>query len=167
MGKFKKLYLLSGLLILSAFQAHSQDENSQDENPLEVYTVRYITPDNRVESYLEIRDSALAVIDVLKEKWGEDNENNGKIVWNNVQIDTIQGKINVTMLYGISKGEYVPFKVCPIPQKEKKDDKHFLRFRFMQKDKDLLSASDTAEILKKYLLEILESLGSEGNEDKE
>lgn len=140
--------------------------SQEDDHSLDVYIVRNITLDNNVESYLEVRDSIFAVMEYLYEQWGESKQDNGKVCWNNVKIDSIQGSVNVTMLYGISKGEMVPLKVSTIPKKEISNDKHVLRFRFLQKDKDLLSSSVTQKLLKDYFLNILASLGSsEQNEE--
>ncbi len=152
------------LIWASSFNAMSQEEDQS----LDVYIIRNITPENNVESYLEVRDSIFAVMEYLNEQWGESKQDNGKVCWNNVKIDSIQGSVNVTMLYGISKGEMAPLKVSTIPKKEISHDKHVLRFRFLQKDKDLLSSSATQKLLKDYFLNILASLSINGqNEDNE
>jgi len=129
---------------------------AQDESTPQSYIIREINSENKIISYLEIRDSALAIIDLLKEKWGDVEEVNGKITWNNVSIDSIEAKIHIELYHGFLKNNN--FKLVPLSKKEKADDKCVLRLRFMQKDKDLLSSMQTALILKNYFNRLLEEV---------
>lgn len=127
----------------------------QEEEKHEVNIIREITPDNKVESYLEIRDSALAVLDILKEKWGDEPEFNGKIEWSNASVDSIDAKVMVILYHGFSKKNAAAFKLYPTSRKDKPDEVRIIRLRFMQKDRDLLSSVQTALILKNFLNNIL------------
>jgi len=127
----------------------------QEEVKYEVSMVRDITPDNKVESYLEIRDSALAVLDILKEKWGDEPEVNGKMEWSNASIDSIDAKVRVVLYHGFKKNNGASFKLYPTSRKDKPDEVRIIRLRFLQKDKDLLSSVQTTLILKNFLYNIL------------
>ncbi|MGQ9846570.1 MAG: hypothetical protein ACUVQP_03580, partial [Bacteroidales bacterium] len=70
---------------------------SQENEKHEVKLIREITPDKKIQSYLEVRDSALAVLEILKEKWGEEQDVNGKIEWFNAKIDSIDAKVRVVL----------------------------------------------------------------------
>lgn len=139
---------------------YSQDEEVKHEATI----IRDITPDNRVESYVEIRDSALAVIDLLKEKWGDSEEQNGKIQWSNAMIDSLEGKANVKLLHGIMKKGNQAFKTCPTSKKEKSDEVRIVRLRIMQKDKDILSSAVNSAIVLNFINEIIRQV-FEGTEE--
>jgi len=138
---------------------------AQDESTPEAYIIREINTDNKIISYLEVRDSALAVLDLLKEKWGETEDINGKIIWNNVTIDSIEAKLRVELYHGFLKNGN--FKVCVLSKKEKADEKRVLRLRFMQKDKDLLSSMQTSQLLKNYFNRLLVEVFEGVKEDNE
>ncbi|NSW45709.1 MAG: hypothetical protein HPY79_07850 [Bacteroidales bacterium] len=138
---------------------------AQDESRPEASIIREISTDNKIISYLEIRDSAIAVLDLLKEKWGETEEINGKLTWNNVTIDSIEAKIRVELYHGFFKNGN--FKVCVISKNEKIDEKRVLRLRFLQKDNDLLSSMQTSQTLKNYFNRLLEEVSEEVKEDNE
>lgn len=141
------------LLLIIPFNLFSQDDEKN-----KVLLVREITPENKVESYIEIRDSAITVIEALKEKWGDEQEVNGKIEWINVSIDSIDAKIRVILYHGFTKKNNSFFKVYPISKKERSDDVRLLRLRFLQNDKDLLTSTQTTAILKRYMNNILSDI---------
>lgn len=157
MEKWIKILVI--LLFVSTW-AHGQDEEIKHEASI----IRDITPDNRIESYVEIRDSALAVIDLLKEKWGDADEQNGKIQWSNAMIDSLEGKANVILLHGIIKKGSHAFKTCSTSKKEKSDEIRIVRLRVMQKDKDMLSSAITSAIVLNFINEIIRQV-FEGTEE--
>lgn len=140
---------------------------SQDEEKHEVKLIREITLDKKIQSYIEICDSALAVLETLKEKWGEDQDENGIIEWNNAKIDSIEAKVRVILYHGFYKKNSSNFKQYPISRKDKQDEIRVLRLRFLQNDKDLLSSAQTTNILKNFLNDILRQVFEGATEENE
>lgn len=138
----------------------------EEEKTFEPRLVREITPDKRVESFIEIRDSVLAFIDILKERWGEENDVDGKITWNNVSIDSIAGKIQVQLFHAILKPGEAFSKTTSISRKTKASEVRVIRLRFLQKDRDLLSSQQNVQYLKDFFLNLYnEILDDQSAED--
>lgn len=140
---------------------------SQEEVKHEVKLIREIAPDNKIQSFIEISDSALAVLEVLKEKWGEEQDANGIIEWNNAKIDSIEAKIRVILYHGFYKKNSSNFKLYPLSKKDKLDEIRVIRLRFLQKDRDLLSSAQTTNILKNFLNDILRQVFEGATEENE
>ncbi len=138
----------------------------EEEKTFEPRLVREITPDKRVESFIEIRDSVLAFIDILKERWGEENDVEGKITWNNVSIDSIAGKMQVQLFHAILKPGEAFSKTTSIFRKTKTSEVRVIRLRFLQKDRDLLSSQQTAQYINDFFLNLYnEILDNQSAED--
>lgn len=142
------------LLILIFFLSLSTCFFAQEEKTFEPRLVREITPEKRVESFIEIRDSVIAFIEILKERWGEENDQDGKIIWNNVSIDSIAGKIQVQLLHTILKPGESFYKTISISKKTKANEVRVIRLRFMQKDRDLLSSQQNTQYIKDFILNL-------------
>lgn len=148
------------LVVISQLLYGQEDEIMPKAN-----IIRFVTPNKKIESYIEIKDSVLAVIDILKDKWGEIEDQNGIIQWHNVMIDSLEGKTNVTLMHGIIKEGREGFKTCPISKKENKNKVRVLRLRFMQKDRDILSSPVTSGIVLNFINDIISQAFEATDED--
>ncbi|MCX7862570.1 MAG: hypothetical protein N2449_06210 [Bacteroidales bacterium] len=139
----------------------------QEENVFEPKLVREITPDKKIESYIEIRDSVLAFIDVFKEKWGQEEDTDGKIRWTNVAIDSIDGKIELQLYHPKSKSRANFPKTTPIAKKTKGNEIRVIRLRFIQKNKDILSSQQNARYIIDYIKQLYTEIAESDEESDE
>lgn len=140
---------------------------SQEEEKHEVKLIREITLDKKIQSFIEISDSALVVLEVLKEKWGDEQDVNGIIEWNNAKIDSIDATVRVILYHGFCKKSSSNFKQSSLSKKDKPDEIRVIRLRFLQKDRDLLSSTQTTNILKNFLNDILQKVFEGATEENE
>ncbi len=148
MLRYRLLILACCLILPACFNGQ------EEEKTFEPRLVREITPEKRVESFIEIRDSVIAFIELLKERWGEENDVDGKIIWNNVNIDSIAGKIQVQLFHAILKPGESFSKTVSISKKTKTNEIRVIRLRFIQKDRDLLSSQQNALYIKDFFLNL-------------
>lgn len=159
MGKL--IYNLIFLVLLPFCSFPQEKQNHQ------IKLIREVSPDKKIQSFIEISDSAMAVLEVLKEKWGEEQDANGIIEWNNAKIDSIEAKVRVILYHGFYKKNSSNFKTFPLSKKDKSDDIRVIRLRFLQKDRDLLSFAQTTNILKNFLNDILQQVFEGATEENE
>lgn len=127
---------------------------AQEEKVFEIKVVREVSADNKMESFIEIRDSVISFIDLLKERWGEEQDNNGVIIWNNVSIDSIEGKVQVKLYHSLLKHGESFTKTYPISKKEKSNEYRVIRIRFLQKQNDLMSSRKLTDYIKAYFMNL-------------
>jgi hypothetical protein len=152
-------FLTANLLFCNSYYA--QEENSK----IEVKIVREVTSENKIESYIEIRDSVSALVNLLFELWGEQADNNGVITWNNVSIDSIEGKIQVKLYHAILKKDAKFDKTCPLNKKLKSNEIRVVRLRFLQKQNDLLASSKLSEYIINYFNNLLQEISNNDDDD--
>ncbi len=159
--------ILYSSILLIVFFLSNLNVWAQEEKEFKPRIVREIGSDNRFISYVEIVDSALAFIYTLKEKWGDEEDVNGKIIWNNVTIDSIEGKIKVELYHAIVKKGEGFNKTYPINKKEKANEIRIIRLRFMQKDKDLLASRQLSEYIMNFVLQVYDEIKKDDEKEEE
>jgi len=133
----------------------------QEEKVFEIKIAREVNSENKIESFIEIRDSVIAFIELLKERWGEEPENNGIIEWKNVNIDSIEGKIQVKLYHFIVKQGEPLIKTVTVSKKTKQNEIRVIRLRFLQKQNDLLSSIKLTENIKEYFNNLYKEIVNE------
>jgi|GEM_PF-5404701 hypothetical protein len=133
----------------------------QEEKVFEIKIAREVNSENKIESFIEIRDSVIAFIELLKERWGEEPENNGIIEWKNVNIDSIEGKIQVKLYHFIVKQGEPLIKTVTVSKKTKQNEIRVIRLRFLQKQNDLLSSIKLTENIREYFNNLYKEIVNE------
>lgn len=154
-----KKSLFSLIILMLYFQVKAQ------EIQLKTYIVREVTPDNKVISFIEVRDSVEAFLETIKELWGDQDNNNGKYQWNNVKIDSIEG--NITVIAQTGQLRKNTFLQQSLPNKNKIKDSYVIRLQFIQGKNNLLNSHQTSTIIKNFIDDILNQIVAEENVDGE
>lgn len=133
--------------------------------PLNSYIVRDVTLDNKILSFIEVRDSVDAFIETIKELWGDQDDINGKYQWNNVKIDSIEG--NITVIAQTGQLRKNTFLQQSLPNKNKIKNSYVIRLQFVQGKNNLLNSHQTSTIIKNFIDDILSQIVAEENVDGE